>query len=201
MELNDYYISNVVTTKNIYKDIQNKILKESESIHETPKRNYKLEILELEDKKQKLFQLKKNNWDLSIKGFSELLIEINQIIREVQHNNDIPQIQNFVDLYNSTKLSMATTYMFNKKYDEGKRLIDELIFEHPYYLRPFIKKMEYFHTRGELDNAKELYDKIESFKSKLNEKDNAYYLTVKAAFEKDWTPYEKVFLSKICIIK
>lgn len=74
----------------------------------------------------------------------------------------------------------------------GKRLIDELIMEHPYYLRPYIKKMEYFHTRNELDNAKELCDKIDGLKGKLNDKDLPYFLRIREAFVKDWEPYEQV---------
>lgn len=192
IELNDYMLSNTVTTNKLYKEMQQKVLKDSESIHEAPRRNYKLELEEMEAKKQLLFGLKNTKWDDSVKGFNELLQEINQIIRELQQNNDVPQIQNFVYLSNSTKLSLATAYFFNKKYELGKRLVDELINEHPYYLRPYIKKMEYFHTRGELENAKELCDKLDSLREKLNDKDLPYFLRIRDSFIKDWMPYEQV---------
>lgn len=201
IEIKDYIISNTVTTNNVFKNIQNKILKESESIHEAPRRNYKLEIEEFEAKKQLLFQMKSKKWDESVKGFNELLLEINQIIRELQQNNDVAQIQKFVDLYNSTKLALATTYFFNQKYEMGKRLVDELILEHPYYLRPYIKKMEYFHTRGELDNAKELCDKLDGLKDKFNPKDLSYFLGVRDSFIKDWAPYEKVKILLLFFLK
>ena len=194
IEIKDYLISNTTATNNVYKNIYHRITKESESIHEAPRRNFKLESEEIEARKQLFFQRKSSNWDESVKGFNELLQEINQIIRELQQKKDVLQIQNFVDLYNSTKLALASTYLFKQNYETGKRLIDELIMEHPYYLRPYIKKMEYFHTRAELDNAKELCDKLDGLREKLMEKDLSYYLAIRKAFVKDWAPYEQVIL-------
>lgn len=198
VELKNYLLSDVVSTNNIYKDLQAKVLKESESIHDPPKRNYSLEYRELENKKQFFFERKKNNWDESIKGLNELLHEINHIIRELQVNKyDVKEIKKFVDLYNSTKLTLATTYLYNKKYEMGKRLVDELISDHPNYLRPYIKKLEFFHTRGELDNAKELYDRLERRKNELiEEKDKVYFKKVVEAFLKDWEPYQRVYWLK-----
>jgi DNA-binding transcriptional MerR regulator len=155
-----------------------------------------LEFRELESKKQFFFESKINNWDESIKGLNELLLEINHNIRELRVNNfEIKEIQRYIDLYNSTKLTLATTYLYNKKYEMGKRLVDELIKDHPNYLRPYIKKLEFFHTRAELDNAKELYDTLERRKNELTEeKDKAYFKRVREAFLNDWEPYQKVIL-------
>jgi len=90
---------------------------------------------------------------------------------------------------------LATTYLYNKKHEIGKRLVDELIKDHPNYLRPYIKKLEFFHTRAELDNAKELYDTLERRKNELTEeKDKVYYKRVREAFLNDWEPYQKVIL-------
>ena len=149
---------------------------------------------ELENKKLFFFERKKNNWDESIKGLNELLHEINHLIGEFQVNdNENKEIKKFIDLYNSTKLTLATTYLYNKKYEMGKRLVDELINDHPYYLRPYIKKLEFFHTRGELDHAKELYDTLQRRKNELREeKDKVYFKKVAEAFLKDWEPYQKV---------
>lgn len=194
IELKNYLLSDVVSTNNLYKELQEKVLKESESIHDPPKRNYSLEYRELENKKQFFFERKRNYWEESIKGLNELLHEINHIIKELQVNkHEVKEIQKFVYLYNSTKLTLATTYLYNKKYEMGKRLVDELINEHPYYLRPYIKKLEFFHTRGELDNARELYDRLESRKNELTEeKDKVYFKQVSQAFLKDWEPYQRV---------
>lgn len=194
IELKDYLLSDVVSTNNFYKDLQTKVLKESESIHDPPKRNYSLDLRELENKKVLYFDRKKNNWDESIKGLNDLLHEINHIIRELQASKcEIKEIQRFIDLYNSTKLTLATTYLYNKKYEIGKRLIDELISDHPYYLRPFIKKLEFFHTRGEFENAKEMYDTLERRKKELTEeKDKVYFKKASEAFLKDYEPYQKV---------
>ncbi len=196
--LKDYYISNSVSTNKIYNNIQSKIIRESESIHEVPKRNYKLELNEFEAKKQLLFKRKNTNWDESVKGFNDLLTEIHQIIRECQMKNDEKEYVNFVDLYNSTKLTLATTYMYKQKYDMGKKLIDELIQEHPTYIRPYIKKFEYFHIMSEFENAKEFYDKVKGMENKLNEKDRVYFNNVETAFIRDYTEYEKV---KIILLK
>lgn len=192
IELNDYYISNSVSTNNIYNSIQTKIIRESESIHEIPKRNYKIESDEMEAKKQLHFKRKNTNWDESIKGLNDLLTEINQIIRECQMKNDEKEYVNFVDLYNSTKLTLASTYMYKQKYEIGKKLIDELIQDHPTYIRPYIKKLEYFHLKGEFENAKELYDKVKPMESKLVEKDMSYFKNVESVFKKDYDDYERV---------
>jgi hypothetical protein len=190
IELNDYLISNTVTTNKIYKRMQQRVLKESESIHEVPRRNYTMELSELEAKKQLLFKMKNAKWDEAVKGFNELIQEINQIVRELQQQQKDDFYHQFVELSNSTKLALATTYFFRQNFEYGKKLVDELIAEYPNYNRPYIKKMEYFHTRGEYENANELSKKIENLK--LNEKDFAYYNGVKEAFTKDWILYEKV---------
>lgn len=193
IDLKDYLLSNSVSTNNIYREIQNNIFEKSESIYEPPKRNYSLDYKELESKKLLHFERKKINWDESIKGLNDLLLEISQLIRELQSNNEINEIPKFIDLYNSTKLTLATTYLYNKKWEIGKKLIDELISDHPKYLRPYIKKFEFFHTRGEMENAKEFYELIKKRRNELtNEKDRDYFDRVSKAFMKDWEPYEKV---------
>lgn len=194
VELKDYYVSNEVSSNSIYKDIQTKVIKESESIHDPPKRNYTQELKELEFKKLYYFETKKNNWDQSIKCLNDLLIEINHIIKEMQMNKfNKKEIQKYIELYNSTKLTLATTYLYNKKYEMGKRLVDELINDYPDYLRPYIKKLEFFHSRGELDNAREFYFTLERRKNELVEdKDKIYFKKVSEAFLKDWELYQKV---------
>lgn len=177
-------ISNLDYTNQFYKKIQTKVIKESESILETPRRDLDFELIDLEEKKKKYFSEKQIKYDQTVNNFIELLSEISIIIKEIKSSNDKKYLVKFIDLFKSSKLCLATTHMFNQHYDIGIGICDELIKEYPDYLRPHIKKLECYTIQSNFGEGFKEYSFIKNWSGGLNQADIQYKeKTLKAYME------------------
>lgn len=192
VEINDYYLSNLNFTNNLYKKIQNKIIKESESIYETPRRDLDFEYTELENQKTLFFQRKLSHYDETVKNFQKLLEEIYTIFSELNKLNDKKNAEKFLELYQSTKLALSTCHLFNKNYETGLQLIKELIEDYPNYLRAHIKRLEVYHRLANYEQGIKEYEIIKNWTLPVNEKDKDYMQKTINAFHEDYKKHEEV---------
>lgn len=197
--MNEYYLSNLNYTNSLYKSIENKVVNESESSHETPRRDLLKEFNQLEQRKITYFKLKNSDMDNCIQNFEILLKDIETIVEELFVARDQENLDKFNDLLMSTKLAFSTSYFFGNKFEKGMFVVNDIILRYPKYFRAYVKKLEALHILKKYEEGHEIFVKLRDWLGTIPQKDKDYFESTKTKFLEDYNKYIKVFKFSLII--
>lgn len=92
----------------------------------------------------------------------------------------------------STKLAFSTAYFFDKRFDRGMAVVNEIISRYPKYFRVYVKKLEALHILKKFEEGFEVFEKLRDWTFSIPEKDLDYYEKTRSKFMEDYNKYIKV---------